>query len=431
MAQNFYSSVPNKNDVVFDDLTKMNENFNTLRSSFSGDTQPESAVAGQLWFDTSSGTVKYYTGSDWKSITGTATSLGVYTANEETSWTTCESLPVTLGAHGAVYYNSKIYIFGGQIDTTPTYNTTMYEYDIATNTYTAKANSTYTHAYPAFGLIDGKIYVVGGRDDYKHEVYDIANDAWSEKADYPIANVDICGSGVYNGKLYVFGGYDGTNYYSETYEYDPATDSWTAKTSMPVENSNMAFATIGKYIFSFGGRNSSEYLNSCYRYDTENDTWTTIANYPFSGNAARAVKLSNTKIIICGGWDDGTSANTDACYVYDIILDTFTATTSLDEAKRIMAVAYDEENEDVYVIGGWTSESVNTVIKRKKSVAKKVSLDVGEGILTKEDIIDKNSYLYITDSNAKSYGNQLAFAEASGDYYVELDKSAEIIKISK
>ncbi len=55
---------------------------------------------------------------------------------------------------------------------------------------------------------------------------------WKKGAPFPEADEELYGVTT-NGKLYVFGGWDGGKARGVAYEYDPTTDKWTKKTSMP------------------------------------------------------------------------------------------------------------------------------------------------------------------------------------------------------
>ena len=56
---------------------------------------------------------------------------------------------------------------------------------------------------------------------------------WKKGAPFPEADRGTAHGVTTNGKLYVFGGWDGGKARGVAYEYDPATDKWTKKTSMP------------------------------------------------------------------------------------------------------------------------------------------------------------------------------------------------------
>ncbi len=48
----------------------LNENFLFLLESFAGSTSPSKALSGQVWFDSSTNKLKYYTGTTWKTAGG-------------------------------------------------------------------------------------------------------------------------------------------------------------------------------------------------------------------------------------------------------------------------------------------------------------------------------------------------------------------------
>jgi len=427
MSQDWTNNTPNQSNVALTDISNMQLMFESLRSSFSGTTEPTSAVEGQLFYNTSSGQLYFYDGSSFSAVTGTPETAITFTPTEDSSWTAKTSVPVAVYGAGAVYYNQKIYFFGGTDGTTD--NKTMYEYDVATDTWTTKATATYTMNYCVYALINGKIYILGGGPDYKHQMYDISADTFTDKAAYPIASCQYqAGEGVDN-LFYVFGGYDGTNRFADLYAYDYSTDSWTAKTSMPTARDLQVSATIGQYIYAFAGRDSGGTLSATsYRYSIENDSWSSITNYPLTIQVGDAKTISKRKIL-CAGGSDGSS-NMANCYYYDVITDSYTATIDLAPVVRLNTLVFDTDNYNAYNMTGITSAAVADNYIRKINFYKEISLSSGEALVISESIGDNNSYHNIfTDDNF--YGDQLSFAAESAVHYVETDGKISITKISK
>jgi hypothetical protein len=63
---------------------------------------------------------------------------------------------------------------------------------------------------PGFGIINGHIYIAGGRNIGNTNLntlydYDIAADTWTQRANLP-TGVNVPGSAVIGGELWVFGG---------------------------------------------------------------------------------------------------------------------------------------------------------------------------------------------------------------------------------
>jgi len=60
---------------------------------------------------------------------------------------------------------------------------------------------------------------------------------WSSGANLPIAMENMAAA-VYNGKIYLFGGYDGVEpdyLNADTYIYDPVANSFTKSTAIPTQ----------------------------------------------------------------------------------------------------------------------------------------------------------------------------------------------------
>ena len=68
MAQTFTSTEVVTTTNVFADNQSQRTNENTLRSSFSGATQPSDPVVGQVWYDTANSKQMQYNGTSWVSI---------------------------------------------------------------------------------------------------------------------------------------------------------------------------------------------------------------------------------------------------------------------------------------------------------------------------------------------------------------------------
>jgi len=117
------------------------------------------------------------------------------------------------------------------------------------------------------GVVNGKIYVLGGRvgaafiglasDISVVEEYDPATDKWSApRSRMPTARSAV-GSGVFNGRVYVAGGEFQDPHMMATFRsveaYDPATNTWTIMPSMPVSRHGLAAGVIGNRLILVGG----------------------------------------------------------------------------------------------------------------------------------------------------------------------------------
>src|SRR5204862_5232929 len=85
-----------------------------------------------------------------------------------------------------------------------------WEYNVAANTWLTKTSIPLALAGPATAVINGHLYVAGGRSASNSNLstlydYDIAANTWATRTAM-LSGVNLPGAGVVNNKLYVFGG---------------------------------------------------------------------------------------------------------------------------------------------------------------------------------------------------------------------------------
>ncbi|MEM9664623.1 MAG: kelch repeat-containing protein [Bacteroidota bacterium] len=113
----------------------------------------------------------------------------------------------------------------------------------------------------AGAVIDGQLYVVGGRvvdggNVTANEVFDPVTGQWSTRAPMPQAQGGLAAAAL-EGRLYVFGGEffdrEGGGVYRESWVYDPATDAWSPIAEMPVPRHGLGAVTVGNEVFVIAG----------------------------------------------------------------------------------------------------------------------------------------------------------------------------------
>ncbi len=199
----------------------------------------------------------------------------VYNFNTE-KWAESTPLPQPRGEHTAVVIDEKIYVVGGRFKGTPEsadfndhFDTaSLLVFDPTTGEWSSAPNAPTARNSHAAAVIDGKMYVVGGRQftaqengEYANvnvaslEVYDPAAERWETLAPLPKVAGGITATAV-DGKLYVFGGEQWVPeqaVIAEAWVYDPALDQWTALPDMPTPRHGMAAGAIGNQIYVIGG----------------------------------------------------------------------------------------------------------------------------------------------------------------------------------
>ncbi len=178
-------------------------------------------------------------------------------------------------------------------------------------------------------------------DDFE-TVYD-GPSFWTDKQALPVPRADAA-SAVYNGKLYVFGGYyQGPNdAKNETYEYDPLSNSWTRKADAPTARwGGVAVEYEGK-IYVFGGTAYISDIDVTEVYDPATDTWTAKDNPSPSG--------FNYGVMGARYGDKIHLFRHGMHYEYDPATDTYTWKPSMPTPRTFGTCAV--VNDEIYVIGG-------------------------------------------------------------------------------
>jgi hypothetical protein len=237
-------------------------------------------------------------------------------------------------ASGYNSVNGKIYLIGGYNTGDVTSGQPMtWEYDPVAGTFTTRAPIPHAVGGAASGIINGHLYVAGGRDATNTVVnlvwdYDIAANAWTQRTNMPGVQNNVPGSAVALNRLWVFGrgnplgpmaGGSTRNAFASTkaasagspnpvsaanvlgrnhasrvpdltstgYVYDPADDSWSDAPSMNEFRSFASGTSIGARLFAAGGvsgvtSSSVEALDACIQ-EARCSNPTTVFSENFDG----------------------------------------------------------------------------------------------------------------------------------------------------
>jgi len=196
------------------------------------------------------------------------------------SWKALAPMPTRRGSPVAAVVGDKIYVIGGATLPVGSTETAVHparphlsvgsveEYDPAANTWRPRTSMPTARNHATAGVVNGKIYVIGGRVGTAFitsgssnidvvEEYDPATDAWgAPRARMPSARSAMA-SGVYNGRIYVTGGEGQDTQRMYTFRaleaYDPASNAWAILPSMPVSRHGLAGAVAGNRLHMVSG----------------------------------------------------------------------------------------------------------------------------------------------------------------------------------
>jgi N-acetylneuraminic acid mutarotase len=288
----------------------------------------------------SDGTFSYHAGG-FSFMTGTTLDVvNRYNPSTDT-WDAMASMPQAAFMASAVYYppTDKVYVFGGaDAETGINYDITRI-YDIASNTWTTGATMPDVRSFMASGYnsANGKIYLVSGYNtgdvlsaQPNTWEYDPVANTFTERAPFPHPAGGFA-SGVINGHLYVAGGRDASNTVIDlVWDYNIATDTWAARSSMPsLTNVPGSAVALGR-LWVFGGGNpfsadKSSSMTAAFDkrlvnfksavptttnigvvYNPDTDIWSSSPsmNVPRSFTSGTAI---GNKLLAAGGFDGTTT----------------------------------------------------------------------------------------------------------------------------
>jgi Kelch motif len=242
-------------------------------------------------------------------------------------WTKMKNIPIPVHHQAQAAYNGKIYIFGGCLRhiTGEDSSTNVWEFDPAANSYKALAPIPNKRCSAVAEEVNGKIYLIGGimpMEDGKpgtrvtglNQVYDPASNNWETRSPMPTTR-NHAYSGVVNGKIYVIGGRQGagripiTSNTDIVEEYDPEQDLWTLKERMPTPRSGGGVATYGTKIYVAGGELQNRQLRAAFQaleaYDAATDTWTILPSMPSARHGVAGAFLGNKLHLVSGKMEGG------------------------------------------------------------------------------------------------------------------------------
>jgi N-acetylneuraminic acid mutarotase len=232
------------------------------------------------------------------------------------TWTTKSEMPTARQGLSTSVVDGKIYAIGGGAASSASYAmlevfATVEEYDPATDTWTTKSEMPTARVCHHASVVDGKIYVTGGSDvstpdERSHvrtvEVYDPATDTWTQEGDMPVSRASGFSS-VVDGKIYLIGGYGGSQ---QVDEFDPSTNTWHTKSDMPSARRSLSTSALDGKIYAFGGYVAGVAghpgVATVEVYEPGTDSWTTAPDMP-SGRFGLRTSVVDGKIYVIGGMD--------------------------------------------------------------------------------------------------------------------------------
>ena len=280
-----------------------------------------------------------------------------------------DETPDSRAGYGLVYdqHNNWIILFGGV--TSNGGNNETWMYDVHENTWTLKNPSNAPSPRWAHSMVYDSankiVLLFGGYDgtDFFNDtwVYDAITNNWTEVS--PISSpserhVQAMAYDSVHKRAILFGGYDGNGRDDETWSYDGATNEWTMMTPSekpsPRREPAMAFDPVNEKIVLFGGDDGS-HNNETWIYDVNSDEWSKMN--PSSGPSARdyhalTYDSDNDMVVLFGGYDGNTFLQDT--WTYDVFSGVWTEMTPSNKPspRHTHSLIYDSSEKKFVVFGG-------------------------------------------------------------------------------
>jgi N-acetylneuraminic acid mutarotase len=214
---------------------------------------------------------------------GSLSKVQAYDGNTNT-WTTKAPLPFPTHRGLVGVINGRIYVVGGCRELT-----LAWEYTVATNQWRQKTSAPMSLPTPIGSLVGGKLYLfdecsyeacqwdpsfTSGREQYTFfGYYDPATDTWVRRPLPPLGVWPIAAA-TFNGKLYFLGRHGQVNIYT------PSTGTWTSGASRGPQELALVTTAVVRGKWYVVGRESSSGANFLFVYDPASNTWVKRATPP-------------------------------------------------------------------------------------------------------------------------------------------------------
>jgi N-acetylneuraminic acid mutarotase len=192
-------------------------------------------------------------------------------------------------------------------------------------------------------IIDDKVYIGGGYDgsDRLQDFwsFDQTTGTWTQIAQFPGIARNSAVAFAVNGKGYIGTGYDeDDNKLKDFWEYNPATNVWTRKADFGGTGryGAVAFAINNKGYVGTGYDGS--YLKDLWEYDPSANVWTQKASLAGSKRTDAAVFVYNNRAYVVSGFNNGSYLNDFWAYN--------PTTNAWSEKRKITDVSDDSYDDD-------------------------------------------------------------------------------------
>lgn len=230
-------------------------------------------------------------------------------------WSSLPALPQPVQDPAGAVYAGQIYVIGGEDAAGVSARTWRFEAKAKTWSPCAVKPTPVSQAGAV--LLGEKIYVPGGKGVDGQpvpalEIYNPRADRWEQGAPLPAARSAYALTAL-EGRLYLFGGWDGQKVTGSVYMYDPQQDRWEQRADMPAARSFAGAAALSGKILVLGGWDGKSALDRVDAYypsrdQTDEPAWETMPALPQPRFAAGMAAIADVVYVVGGEGGPGSGA---------------------------------------------------------------------------------------------------------------------------
>jgi DNA-binding CsgD family transcriptional regulator len=234
---------------------------------------------------------------------------GAQFGNTSATWTAQRDLPEAITGAAAVSVDGQIYFVGGR--SAKEVLGRVWRYDPTTSSLATLPAKPLPVTNVKAAVLGGKIWVPGGEQadgtiSQQLDVYDPANQSWSTRAPMPQPR-SAYGLAAVDGRLYLFGGWDGSKARAETFMYDPASDTWAELDAMPTARAYCDAAVVDGKVYVLGGEDAGGPVAANEQFTPALDSkgsWTKVIPLVQPRSKLTVVSVSNNIVVLGGGAEE-------------------------------------------------------------------------------------------------------------------------------
>jgi len=241
---------------------------------------------------------------------------------EVNQWSELSSMPTIRSGAAAAVLGDRIFVLGGGFkkpDGRFKFLTTVEIYHPKENRWERGPNLLQPHDYPAWAVLEGQIYIIGGHHPDAteggpqtdpafsfSERWDGKSERWEEICPLPTPRFAASALSIH-GQLWVMGGVaaspEGFHEYDLIECFDPKKGAWSKSPfSLPWPSAGQGTCLLDNQLYTFGGFREEVGIGKhgavC---DLSEETWALLPSMPLN-RAAMGVAALDESLYLIGGW---------------------------------------------------------------------------------------------------------------------------------